>query len=114
VNTFTTPLQVERVGKKTWRLLTPLTYGPYTVPAGFRTDFCSVPRIPFAYDWLGNRAQRAGTVHDWLYATRRLPRAEADRLLRKMVRADGVGPLGAFLMYAAVRLFGGRDYTHPR
>lgn len=58
---FITALDVRRIGTRRWKLVNPfvvnftpalITYtGPLpvlTVPAGFETDFASVPRLPLA------------------------------------------------------------------
>lgn len=81
-----------------------------TAPVGFRTDFCSVPRIPFAYDMLGNRAHRSGTIHDRLYTTHELPREMADKVLKEMLLLDGVGEFEAAQFYWAVRAGGGSHW----
>jgi len=81
-----------------------------TAPIGFTTDFCSVPRVPFAYDMLGNRARKSGAIHDRLYVTHELPREMADKVLREMLLLDGVGPFEAMEFYLAVRQFGGAHW----
>ena len=43
------------------------------VPAGFETDFASVPRMPIAYQMWGNRAHREATLHDYLYRKDSVP-----------------------------------------
>ena len=74
---FITPLKVEHLDGKYWRLTDPLVYrvseknggGFVTVPAGFITDFLSLP--PFAYSLMGSptgKSGPAGVVHDWLYS----------------------------------------------
>jgi len=56
-----------------WKLREPLAYYSKTInqiiiiPAGFQTDFSSVPRIPIIYFFYGNRAHREGVLHDYLY-----------------------------------------------
>ena len=82
----------------------------FTVPVGFKTDFCSVPRVPIAYDMLGNRARKAGTVHDWLYSSHEVERQMADEVLREMLILEGVGHLEAMQFYLAVRAFGGSHW----
>lgn len=99
-----------------WELVEPLGFSSevagmtFVAPPGFRTDFCSVPRVPLAYELLGNRARKAGVVHDWLYTTHVVPRAVADKVLREMVRADGVDAIEAEEFYLAVRLAGGSHW----
>lgn len=83
----------------------------YWVPIGHRTDFCSVPRVPLAYEMLGNRARKAGSIHDDLYGRGIVSRERADELLREMLVMDGIGPCEAEQFYLAVRLFGASHYT---
>jgi len=71
---FLTELEVELVNDDTvWRLKHPLMYWSdllnYTVvvPAGFETDFASVPRVPVAYTLFGDRAHRESVIHDYLF-----------------------------------------------
>lgn len=95
-----------------WELLAPLSFKSdlvgktITAPAGHRTDFCSVPRVPLAYDMLGNRARKSGAIHDWLYTSHELTREQADEVLREMLVLNGVSPCEAEQFYLAVRMFG--------
>jgi hypothetical protein len=95
-----------------WELLAPLSFKSdlvgktITAPAGHRTDFCSVPRVPLAYDMLGNRARKSGAIHDWLYTSHELTREQADEVLREMLILNGVSPCEAEQFYLAVRMFG--------
>jgi len=99
-----------------WELTAPLSFTSVvagctiTAPAGHRTDFCSVPRVPLAYEMLANRARKAGTLHDRLYITHELPREVADQVLREMLLQDGVGEFEAQEFFAAVRMFGGSHW----
>lgn len=78
----------------------------FTAPVGFQTDYCSVPRVPLAYDMLGNRARMSGTIHDWLYSSHETTREEADQVLHEMLLIDGVSECEAGQFYLAVRMFG--------
>lgn len=99
-----------------WELVQPFGYQSdvakctITAPIGHQTDFCSVPRVPLAYDMLGNRARKSGTIHDRLYVTHDLPREMADQVLREMLLLDGVGQVEAEEFYLAVRGFGGSHW----
>ena len=66
---FTSPLRAELIddvaneGQGEWRLLHPLAFidkegNNYVVPAGFTTDYASVPRRPFAYLLAGHLINR--------------------------------------------------------
>ena len=95
-------------GRTCFQLTRPLVLNGRRVPKGFITDGASVPRIfwpvfpPFG-PWL-----KAAILHDWLYATGKVSRKEADRLFRD--GACAVAPVRGRLMYIAVRAFGGRYY----
>ena len=87
--------------------------GLLTVKAGYAWDGCSGP----THDDYTN--QRAGLVHDALYAliregwlNRDKWRQPADRLLYDLCREDGMAWLRARAYYRGVRL-GGEQFTHP-
>lgn len=80
-----------------------------TIPKGFRFDGASIPRFfwrimghPLSTDTL-----KAALVHDFLYATEMVSRKNADFLFRELMRVNRVPFLKRYLMYAAVRFFGG-------
>lgn len=84
----------------------------FVVPADFSSDGASVPR---ALWWLcGDPMERprlyAAMLHDWLYTTGVVSRAEADAIYYAMLRHFGYSPVGASVNYLAVRLFGSRHY----
>jgi hypothetical protein len=107
-----------------WQLEKPLVYRSVvmdrtiTVPAGFKTDFASVPRILGIYDLEGGKCNKAATVHDLLYTLgsagrMAVDRATADAVLREAILASGYGRTTAALFYAAVRSFGGSHWKAP-
>ena len=49
--------------------------GLIEVPAGFNTDFASVPRLPLIYAVWGDRAHREAVLHDYLYRIDAIPLA---------------------------------------
>lgn len=122
---FLTPLRVEEVddnsndGRGSWRLIDPLVYRSdvaartFTVPAGFVTDFASVPRIPVAFLLCGDVGHPAAVVHDWLYTCQSVPRELADAVLREAATLVGVPAWRAQLMYAGVRAGGSSHWTAP-
>lgn len=106
------PLVVAAVDDRTWELVEPLVYhgrdDVLVIPAGFRTDFATVPRI---LQWIVPRTGRysaATVVHDWLIESRTVPRRDADGVFRRVLRELGVPVLLRWLMFAAVR-FGARE-----
>lgn len=96
-------------GQGTWSLLYPLEYLSndgtlYIVPAGFPTDFASVPRIP-GYALVGNRAHRAAVLHDWLIHEDIMPARDAADLFLEAMESTGVPADIAALMHLAVRSY---------
>lgn len=103
--------EVDRGDGSRWQLVEPLAYQGrdelFTVPAGFETDFASVPR---AFTWLiprYGRYTKAAILHDYL--CRRAEHgqfrwADADGIFRRVMRELGVALLRRWLMWAAVRL----------
>lgn len=87
-----------------------LNAGGWCVPAGFQTDFASIPRIFWnILPPIGPYAQ-AAIVHDYLYRTGLVTRKEADLTFLQIMKTDGVSFFVRHLMYYAVRIFGGRHY----
>lgn len=81
-----------------------------TVPQGFRTNFASVPRLPFAYWLFGGVAKQAAVVHDYLYSTGAVSRAKADAVLREASKVSGVSWGKRQSMWLAVRFAGASHY----
>jgi hypothetical protein len=109
-------LDVSRGGRITARLLQAFGYdpgdgkGPITAPAGFETDFASVPWGLWNFEAPLGDGGKAAVVHDYLYATRGLDglysRAEADGVFRKGLADLGVPAWKRALLWAAVRVGG--------
>lgn len=119
---FLTPLEVALVddhssdGRGTWRLLADLVYlsgagQTFSVPAGFVTDFASVPRIPVAFFLAGDSCHEAAVLHDWLYTVHPVDRAGADALLREACEACSVPAWRRWLVWAGVRVGGFHAWT---
>jgi hypothetical protein len=71
---FLLPLLTQDLDGVRARLIAPLRYATdvvpglvLEVPAGFVTDFSSVPRVPLAYWLVGGKGRRASVPHDWGY-----------------------------------------------
>lgn len=99
---------VEELDAQFWRVVEPLVYHgateEFVIPAGFRTDFASVPR---ALIWLvpryGNYT-RAAILHDYLRSSDVVSNADADGIFRRCLREFGVSIPRRYMMWAAVRL----------
>lgn len=113
---FITKLEVEEKTDNTWLVTQPFIVTidgqKLEVPAGFETDFASVPRLPFTYWLFGNIAHRPAVVHDWLYNAGGTDeqREYADNVLYHAMLADGVAKLRAKMVFQAVRSFGGSHW----
>jgi hypothetical protein len=100
-----------------WILGAPLVYQSdvakttFTVPAGFKTDLASVPRLPVIYWLCGDTSSKAAVVHDYLYTTGAVPREVADAVLREASGVTGVPWWRRTLMYWGVRIGGASHYT---
>lgn len=84
----------------------------FCVPAGFVTNYASVPAaLHSLVDPQGKQA-RPAIAHDYLYGARTTcgPRCYSrrwcDAVLRAALKADGCPPWRRWMVWAAVRLFG--------
>ena len=104
-------LTVRRVDASRWALVEALVYlgrrDRFVVPAGFRTDFATVPR---PVTWLVPRFGAytlAAILHDWLITeglrTGVVTSREADGIFRRVMRESGVPVLRRWLMWTGVR-----------
>ena len=117
---FLSPLDCTLVDDRDglWRLDAPLAFFSEVagqrieVPAGFTTDFASVPRIPLVYMLYGDRNRKAATIHDYLYRHQIFDRATCDAVFREAMRADGEGFMVSFAMWFGVRLGGAFTYDN--
>lgn len=97
-----------------WVLNKALTYdsdliGFISVPAGFETDFASVPRLPIAFALYGDKAHREGVIHDYLYRTDSKPLAsfmQANRVFLEAMEVRGKPFYIRYPMFLAVCLGG--------
>lgn len=119
---FDRDLAIRAVTATTWMLTEPLTWtgalgDTFTVPAGFVTDFATVPRF---LHWLVlpyGAYTRAAVLHDWLIIERiehpdpqlRVRSRDVDGIFRRVLQELGVSWTKRWTMWSAVRaasLFG--------
>jgi hypothetical protein len=109
-----------------WVLEAPYVYDDgetrLTVPAGFRFDLASVPRLFWPLVAPFELSIAAPLLHDFLYRyagdppppatkpSRRYTRRDADRLFREAMAAEGVAAWRRYGAFAAARLFGGSSW----
>ena len=80
-------------------------------PRGYITDLASVPRLLWPVCPPFGRYGKAAVVHDWLYYTQMVSRADADAAFLEAMQVCGVGRIRRRLMWGAVRIFGGIVYA---
>jgi hypothetical protein len=81
ISEFLTELDCElkHGSENVWVLRSDLLYASkllnakITVPAGFETDFASVPRVPVIYWFWGGRSHRESVIHDYLFRIDAVP-----------------------------------------
>lgn len=107
---FTTPLDLRAQLPGRWELLRELIWHSDTerivVPAGFVTDLASIPRLLRGILHQNGLSRAPAVLHDFLYATQIMTRAEADAVFREALKAEGMGWLGRFLYWGGVRVGG--------
>lgn len=87
------------------RFLTP--YGWQEVPAGYVTDFASIPRVAAWRIHPLDRHAWAALLHDWRYAVGEPGKREmADAMFLNRLEMDGVWEPRRTVMYRAVQLGG--------
>ena len=118
---FTTELDVRCIDDGAWVLDSPLIYesdilGKIIVPAGFETDFASVPRVPIIYMMFGDRAHREAVLHDYLYRIDSVPYAsysQANDVFFEAMKERGKSWFVRYPMYWGVVL-GGWGVYHKK
>ena len=85
------------------------------VPAGFETNFASVPKIFWNLFPPIDKYTNASVLHDWLYAGNGAnlgySRKQCDKLFYQCVKESGIRAFPAWIMYISVRAFGAFTFT---
>ena len=95
-----------------WMMTAPLSYQigntqhVITVPAGFVTDFASIPRYFHALLAPTGRPGRGAIIHDFLYWEQGCSREQADWILMLAMMESGVDTVTRQLVYRVVDWFG--------
>ena len=96
----------------TWLLTRPFRYQildtdlVIDVPAGFVTDFASIPRPLWTLASPHGFYSRASIIHDFLYWDQRCTREQADRIMLIAMQESAVGVAERQAIYAGVRAGG--------
>jgi hypothetical protein len=115
MSSFTKPLIVEPLDNgREWKLIEEFEYHVGTedseevirVPAGFVTDFASVPRCFWSILPPWGKYGKAAVVHDFCYGTELYPRKRCDEIFLECMVVLQVARWKRWSMYAAVRGFG--------
>ncbi len=118
---FLTDLVVKELPDGRKELAQPLIYSskeydPVVVPSGYKTDYASVPRLPFVYLVFNGISPKASTMHDFLYSTvmtikekdaKGKRRSRADHMFLEAMKAEKTPFHIRWLAFIAVRAFGG-------
>jgi hypothetical protein len=127
MSSFTSPLIVKVLEEYRFELYRPFVFhldskyskAKITVPAGFVTDFASVPRAFWSIIAPYGKHAKAAVLHDFLYACHgyafgdqlvSFTRKECDDIFLKAMEVLGVNPAKRWIMYQAVRLFAGSHW----
>ena len=115
MSSFITPLIVTPMpdGRR-WKLWKEFSYHIGTeyskdfihVPAGFVTDFTSVPWFLWQFLPSWGKYGKAAVVHDYCYQTHCRTRREADNIFYEAMLVGGTKQWKARIMWAGVRIFG--------
>lgn len=109
---FTTELVIKVAGNQVYEVIQPLVYETagviIQVNPKFDFDGASIPRALWSIvgSPMTDGYQRAGCLHDALYASEYFPREVCDALFLEAMKSDGVSYIKRTAMYNAVRMFG--------
>ena len=109
---FKTELCLKVIGDQAYEVMEPLVYEDdeviIQVNPKFDFDGASIPQALWSIvgSPMTGGYQRAGCLHDALYAAEYYPRDVCDKLFLDAMKSDGVGYLRRYAMYNAVRAFG--------
>ncbi len=81
------------------------------IPAGFVTDYASIPSAFWGILGPHGRYQRATVVHDYLYWSQSCTREQADNLLLIAMKELGVGWVDRSMIYRGVRAGGASPWA---
>lgn len=115
---FTTPLELKEDPRPDyWAVCSPLVWSDtgllISVPEGFITDLASIPRLLRNLPMLDpdGYSRSAAVLHDWLYRTHQMSRADSDGVLRRAIISRGGSATTARIFWMGVRLGGNQPWA---
>lgn len=122
MSSFTSPLRLEWIDGSHWRVLDDFTYEIgdtgsgklIVVPAGFITDFASVPRGLWNLFPPTGPYGKAALVHDVMYTTQTGSRKEADDIFLEAMGVLQVRSFTKYAVYSSVRMWGWKAWATHR
>lgn len=122
MSSFTTPLKLEYLNGRTWKVLEEFEYWVgeevtsevIVVPAGFITDFASIPRVFWRILPPTDTYGKAAVIHDRLYDLGIKTREECDKIFLDAMEVLGVPAWKRYTMYWALRGFGWAAWNEHR
>ena len=114
MSSFTRPLSTTQLKPRWWRVDEGFRYYVgakgsdyyFDVEAGFEYDGGSIPRFAWWLDAPNGDGAQAYCLHDALYGSGLVPRAEADRILDEGLAVKGLSAFRRGLIYSTVRAVG--------
>jgi len=122
MSSFTTPLIVQPLNDRDWKLIEPFEYHVgslgsnerISVPPGFKTDFASVPRLLWTIIPPWGNYGKAAVIHDYCYSMAQYSRLRSDEIFLEAMEVLKVPHWKRKLMYHAVRLYGWSAWKRHR
>jgi hypothetical protein len=121
---FTSPLNIQFIDERTWKIIDPFEYHIDTypsekvvqVPTDFVTDFASIPRIFWVIISPFGEYGKAAVIHDYLYRTIDCgyTKVEADLIFLQAMQILKVPHWKQYVIYQSVHYFGHRAWNKPR
>ena len=109
-------LEIEYIGKRRWKVVKDFKFAidrtndVITIPKGFVTNLCSIPRIAYTLFPRSVKNNLAGCVHDYLYSIGYETRKVSDLIFKDILGLSDVTVKRYKKMFTSVRLFGSFFY----
>lgn len=107
---FPYKLDAEYVDGKNWKLINDFSYidrdnGEILVPAGFVTDFASIPKVFWSTFGAPSNYAPSATIHDYICRNKIFNRNKCDQIFYRAMIDSDVNYITAIAFYIAVSLY---------